>query len=56
MHGEDAELMSYSVQHLVDCDTVNFGCGGGWMYDAFDYVRQHGISLWDDYPRTYQAR
>lgn len=56
MSGADATLQNFSVQHLVDCDTVNLGCGGGWMYDAFDYVKQHGIALRDDYPTQYLSR
>jgi len=36
--GAFKELPEFSVQQLVDCDLVNMGCRGGWMYDAFAYV------------------
>ena len=40
----------YSVQYLVDCDRKNYGCGGGWMYDAFEFTKNYGIVKWSDYP------
>ena len=45
-----------SVQYLVDCDPVNFGCGGGWMLDAYEYTRVHGIVKEGDYPIHYNGR
>jgi len=30
----------YSVQHLIDCDHVNQGCGGGWMLDAYEFTKK----------------
>jgi Papain family cysteine protease len=45
-----------SVQYLVDCDPVNFGCGGGWMLDAYEYTRTHGLVKEDDYSSHYSAR
>ncbi len=29
----------FSEQHLVDCDTSNDGCGGGWYDDAWNYLK-----------------
>ena len=46
----------YSVQYLMDCDEVNWGCEGGWMLDAYTYTSEHGIIAWVDYARTYNAK
>ncbi|KAM4690738.1 cathepsin K-like [Rhinophrynus dorsalis] len=35
-------LIALSPQNLVDCDTDNYGCGGGYMTNAFGYVRDNG--------------
>ena len=40
----------------MDCDTVNWGCDGGWMLDAFDFTRDNGILKWEDYPKSYMGR
>ncbi|KAG7474867.1 cathepsin K [Solea senegalensis] len=38
-------------QNLVDCVTVNDGCGGGYMSKAFAYVQQNGgIDSEEAYP------
>jgi len=47
--GYDDELHEYSVQQLIDCDDTNFACGGGWMYEGFAYVSEHGILKKEDY-------
>lgn len=46
----------YSVQYLMDCDDVDWGCDGGWMLDAYEFTRERGIVAWSDYDRTYNAR
>ena len=54
--GGDA-LLDLSEQELVDCSryTGNMGCGGGWMYWAYDYVQDHnGMSIESEYP--YHAK
>jgi len=28
-----------SIQYLIDCDSVNYGCGGGWMLDAYEFTK-----------------
>lgn len=37
----------------MDCDTVNWACDGGWMYDAYQYTSENGVIGWDDYPISY---
>ena len=46
----------YSVQYLLDCDDINWGCDGGWMADSYEFTKEHGIVDWDAYPRGYQGR
>lgn len=44
-------LLSLSQQELLDCDTINHGCGGGSPINAFEAVKQlGGLELADDYP------
>lgn len=38
------ENVSYSEQNLVDCSSLNYGCGGGWPTFALIYIRDYGIS------------
>ncbi|XP_073423312.1 cathepsin K isoform X1 [Dendrobates tinctorius] len=45
------QLVSLSPQNLVDCDTDNYGCQGGYMTNAFGYVRDNnGIDSDAYYP------
>ncbi|KDP31986.1 hypothetical protein JCGZ_12447 [Jatropha curcas] len=46
------ELLSLSVQELVDCDrTYDAGCNGGLMENAFQFIIQNGgIDTEQDYP------
>lgn len=51
------KLLSLSPQNLVDCVAENNGCGGGYMTNAFEYVRQNrGIDSEDAYPYIGQVR
>jgi C1A family cysteine protease len=46
-------LKSFSEQQLVSCDKVDGGCSGGWMDDAFDWVKANkGICTEEAYPYT----
>jgi len=36
------DLQVFSEQELVSCDQVDAGCNGGWMDDAFDFVKSNG--------------
>lgn len=50
----------YSEQHLVDCTLngrsvngnayYNYGCGGGWMQEAWRFQQNEGVMLNTDYP------
>ncbi|KAL6125709.1 hypothetical protein ACLB2K_073763 [Fragaria x ananassa] len=48
------KLVPLSEQELVDCDvnTGNQGCRGGFMENAFDYIRKYGITTQKDYSYT----
>ena len=40
-----------SPQQSIDCDKVNYGCNGGWPYNAIDFLAAHGgLSSLNDYP------
>jgi len=35
-------LTQLAMQQIVDCDTTDQGCNGGWTYDAYQYVESAG--------------
>ena len=43
-------LVSLSEQQLVDCDGGNYGCNGGWPYDANKYIIRYGSMSESSYP------
>ena len=40
----------FSSQQLVDCETTDSGCNGGWAPNALNYVKKNGIMYDDSYP------
>jgi len=47
------DLVSLSREQIVDCDTVDQGCGGGDTPSAYQYVQQAGgLEGEDSYPYT----
>jgi len=46
-------LASLSQQQIVSCDPYDYGCGGGWPYNAYKYViGAGGQEYYSDYPYT----
>ena len=41
-----------STQQLVDCNTANGGCNGGWYSGALDYIKATGLYADTAYPYT----
>ncbi|BFZ07455.1 hypothetical protein BsWGS_10493 [Bradybaena similaris] len=47
------QLLSLSEQELVDCDKLDQGCNGGFMYDAYEAIMElGGIETEADYKYT----
>lgn len=47
------ELLSMSAQQLVDCDKSNYGCRGGWPYNAIRWLSENGgLQSERDYPQN----
>jgi C1A family cysteine protease len=47
------QSLEFSEQQLVDCDSSNGGCEGGWPTYAYNYIiNNKGISYYNDYPYT----
>jgi len=50
---KNKNLLSFSEQELVSCDTTDQGCNGGWMDNAFTWMQNNGgISTEEAYPYT----
>lgn len=47
---KNKNLKSFSEQNLVDCDSNDYGCGGGLMDNAFAWIQENGgIEQENDY-------
>ncbi|GIY44450.1 cathepsin L [Caerostris darwini] len=45
------KLVSLSEQNLIDCVTVNNGCHGGMIDDAFEFIKnENGVDTEESYP------
>lgn len=49
MNGHETNV---SAQNFVDCVSLDYGCGGGWMNDAFAYAEENGVEKNSAYPYT----
>ncbi|GLC58162.1 hypothetical protein PLESTB_001325500 [Pleodorina starrii] len=45
-----SEVVSLSEKELVDCNTDNWGCSGGWPPAALDYIKSKGVASSGAYP------
>lgn len=53
MRANNYSIDRLSEQELVDCSNENYGCGGGLMHLAFDYIiDENGLSSNKNYPYT----
>eukprot|EP01088_Endostelium_zonatum_P000003 TRINITY_DN0_c0_g1_i3.p1 TRINITY_DN0_c0_g1~~TRINITY_DN0_c0_g1_i3.p1 ORF type:complete len:335 (+),score=65.34 TRINITY_DN0_c0_g1_i3:76-1080(+) len=49
-------LQSLSQQQIVSCDTMDYGCEGGWPYNAYKYIiSAGGQELYSAYPYTAET-
>ncbi|XP_066992742.2 cathepsin L isoform X2 [Anabrus simplex] len=49
---KNGNLIPLSEQSLIDCSKTygTLGCEGGWMYQAYNYVKDNGIDKEESYP------
>lgn len=48
------KLLSLSEQNIMDCDLMTHGCDGGSPEMVFEYLRDNGVMLEEEYPYTAQ--
>lgn len=44
------KLYELSVQEIVDCDQGGHGCDGGFTDEAFEFIKEHGLTTESNYP------
>jgi C1A family cysteine protease len=44
------DYLAFSPQQLVDCDSYNAGCNGGWPTYSLRYVKEKGVIYENAYP------
>ena len=49
---KNGQLIAFSEQQLMDCDTQSYGCNGGYPDLAVDYATKAGLESNADYPYT----
>lgn len=47
---------NFAEQYLVDCNSSNGGCNGGWMPKAYDFIIKNGILSTEHYPYKAKAQ
>eukprot|EP01017_Pseudomicrothorax_dubius_P028629 TRINITY_DN340_c0_g1_i2.p1 TRINITY_DN340_c0_g1~~TRINITY_DN340_c0_g1_i2.p1 ORF type:complete len:318 (-),score=101.35 TRINITY_DN340_c0_g1_i2:177-1103(-) len=47
---QGSKTVLLSTQALVDCDDDNYGCGGGWPVNAWNFIADNGIPSESCYP------
>jgi len=51
--GKINPIGSFSMEQIVQCDPYDYGCNGGWPYNAYKYViGAGGIDSYSSYPYT----
>jgi C1A family cysteine protease len=55
-NGKLPSKTGFSEQNLVSCDKTDHACNGGWMDNAFKWIKSNGgIATEEDYPYTSGA-
>ena len=50
---EKGIIKAFSIQMLIDCDTLDSGCNGGSMVNVFNWLKKNGGIMFEaDYPYT----
>jgi len=55
IHSKGSVDVILSPQDMVSCDTVDLGCGGGWLDKAMDYLEDFGVVSDACFPYSSQS-